>query len=285
MCCCVHTLCWCIVDTRERACKMPVHCQIAFPRLSTSEFGRLDYQCMAHAFECHSTLGRLADEPVYQSDLAARLQQAGHFVRTRLPVEVVFGNFSKSYYLDLIIDELAVYELKAVSQIATEHIGQLMNYLFLLDCSRGKIINFRPASVQSVFVNTPLSSAERRSFAVHDSQWSGDNRIRDWIVEFLRDLGTALELTLYQQALVHFLGGEEFVSRLMPMGREGIQLGNQHFQMMEPDIAFRITTLQDGCPNYESNLRRLLIHSTLKAIHWINIAYHDVSFNTVRQEN
>ena len=101
-------------------------------------------------------------------------------------------------------------------------------------------------------------------------------------MELLRDWGTALELPLYHQVVVHLLGGEESVTHLLPLQRDGVPLGNQRFHLMEPDAAFRITALDEVSPNYETHLQRLLAHSPLKAIHWINISYHDVTFTTIQ---
>ena len=101
-------------------------------------------------------------------------------------------------------------------------------------------------------------------------------------MELLRDWGTALELPLYHQAVVHLLGGEESVTRLLPMRRDGVPLGNQRFHLMEPDAAFRITALDEASSNYVTQLKRLLAHSPLKAIHWINISHDHVTLTTIR---
>ena len=263
---------------------MPITCPVHFPRLSTDEFAALDYQLMAHAFASQKALGRLADEPVYQADFAVRLLAAGFAVQREVPITATFRTFSKTYFLDVVVNEKAIYELKAVAKLTPEHSAQLMNYLLMLDCSRGKVVNFRPNSVESRFVNAPLTTADRRSFDVYDAQWRGDGGICVWIMELLRDWGTALELPLYHHAVVHLLGGEEIVTRLLPMQRDGVPLGNQRFHLMEPDAAFRITALDEASSNYETQLKRLLAHSPLRTIHWINISHHHVTLTTIGRE-
>lgn len=260
---------------------MPITCPIAFPRLTTEEFGALDYAVMAHAFESHKTLGRLADESVYQADFAERLQSAGLSVLREVPVTVSFRAFSKTYYLDAVLAGKAIYELKTATTLTAEHTAQLMNYLLLFDCRRGKLVNFRPASVESQFVNTPLTADDRRSFEVLDARWLGDGTVRDWIVELLRDWGTALELPLYHQAIVHLLGGAVKVVQQLPMERDGVPLGNQCFHMLEAEAAFRLTAFEQPSPGYETHVRRLLARSSLKAIHWINVAHHHVTFTSI----
>lgn len=152
---------------------MPITCPIQIPRLGTDEFRELDYGVMKHAFACHKALGRLADETIYQADLAARLVAAGHNVQREVPITASFGSFSKTYYLDMVIDGRAVYEIKTVSGLATEHEAQVLNYLLMVDSGHGKLINFRSGSVESRFINAPISHEERREFAVDDRNWQG----------------------------------------------------------------------------------------------------------------
>jgi GxxExxY protein len=122
---------------------MPITSPVDFPRLSSDEFRELDYGVMRHAFASHRTLGRLADESVYQADFAARLAAAGHTVHREVPVTASFRGFTKTYYLDMVIDGMAVYELKTVISLAAEHEAQVINYLLMVDSPHGKLINFR----------------------------------------------------------------------------------------------------------------------------------------------
>ena len=260
---------------------MPIVCPISLPRLSTEEFAAFDYEVMKHAFACQGELGGLADEGIYQADFAARLSAAGMESIREVPVKVSFRSFCKNYFLDLVIADTAIYELKAVRKLTEAHRMQLINYLLMLGVGHGKLVNFRGSSVDAQFVNAPLTTAERRSFQVHAQSWKGGASIRDWIIEMLRDWGTALELPLYHQAIVHLLGGDEIVTKLLPMQRNGLSLGNQRFHLMEDGHAFRVTAYGRLTKAYGSQVRRLLAHSPVKAVHWINIGHHDVTFTTI----
>lgn len=266
---------------------MPITCPISFLPLTTEEFRELDYALMACAFATHKTLGKLADEVIYQGDFAARIHAAGWPVQREVPITVTFRSFVKVYSLDLVVADKAIYELKTSTNLSPEHEAQLLNYLLLVNGSRGKLVNLRPASVETKFVNAPITSAERRSFEIEDCRWQGDTSVRDWIVEMLRDWGTGLELPLYQQAIVHLLGGEALVTRQLPMRRDGIELGNQRFHLMSEDAAFRVTGFENPTVEHEQHLKRLIKFSPLRVMHWINIARHRVTLVTVelRQEN
>lgn len=90
---------------------MPVYCNIHIEPLSTEEFRELDYLVMRHAFDSQNELGRLADERIYQNDLAQRLRSTGIEVQRELEIVVSFGYFSKSLFLYLLVAGRGVYEL------------------------------------------------------------------------------------------------------------------------------------------------------------------------------
>ncbi|WP_442511216.1 GxxExxY protein [Novipirellula sp. SH528] len=260
---------------------MPVSCSISIGKLTTDELRDLDYRVMQHAFNSQNKLGRLADERIYQADLAARLRSAGIMVSREVELQLVHREYRKTLLLDLIVAEHAVYELKVVKAITDAHIGQLLTYLHLLDLPRGKLINFRSVNVESQFVNAPLDSEQRRSFKVNDVEFDGDNRFRDIVVSLLRDWGTSLTLSLYQEAVVSRLGGVEVVEAMLPVNRNGDFLGRQRYHLAAPNTAFKITAMNRDTSAYRTQLARLIHFSPLRAIHWINIAHHQVTFTTI----
>lgn len=262
---------------------MPITCPVSLPDLTTGEFGGLDYVVMGHAFASHRELGRLADETIYQSDLTARLLSAGIPAIREVPVTVSFRGFSKIYLLDLVVGNRAIYELKTVTMLTGEHEAQLLNYLFMLDGRRGKLVNFRPASVETRFVNAPSSLAERRTVGVLSVAWQGPTDLCDLVVELLRDWGTGLELSLYRQAVIHLLGGETQVSQLLPLHRAEVELGNQRFDLVTSDAALRFTAHEAPPPHFALQCVHLLRLSPLRSLHWINIARQNVTFTTVNR--
>jgi len=250
------------------------------------EFAELDYRVMRHAFDSQTELGRLCDHHVYRNDLAARLATAGvGAVRTEVPLTVTCQDFRKVYRMDLVLNDAAVYELKAEASLVSEHEAQLLNYLFLLGASQGKLVNFRPVRVQSRFLNNPLTQEARRRIQVDLSRWEeSDGRSRllhEIMIALLEEWGGFLDLALYIEALTYFLGGEERVMQSVPLRREAIALGNQRVHLLSHDMAFRVTALVDGADSYEPQLRALLRHSPLRAIQWINLAHQEVRFVTL----
>ena len=108
---------------------MPITSPICLRPITQEDFAQLDYQVMRYAFESQNELGRLCDEVIYQNDLAARLAAAGLGpIRTQLPVTILHRDFSKTYRLDLVVSDTAIYELKAARALAPEPDAQLLNY-------------------------------------------------------------------------------------------------------------------------------------------------------------
>lgn len=260
---------------------MPIHCNQQIRNLSTDQFRELDYRVMRHAFNSHNDLGRLADERIYQADMAARLTSDGMIVRREIELQLSHQAFLKQLFLDLVVAESGVYELKVVKSITEAHVGQLLTYLMLLNLRHGELINFRSEKVESRFVNAPLGSVSRQSFRVDDGKYRGDDRFRCLVVNLLRDWGTSLTLSLYSEAITCLLGGIEVVEAMLPLHRNGVCLGKQRFQLASPDFGFTLTAMGQNTAAYQQQLARLLQHSPLRAIHWINITHHTVIFNTI----
>lgn len=189
-------------------------------------------------------------------------------------------------FIDVIAAECAIFELKTVESLHDRHRAQLLQYLLLCDLGHGKLVNMRTEGVQHEFVNACLSTAERRQFDIVKSDWCdlGGPRLADWFSALLSDLGTGLELTLYEDALTHLLGGEEQVLKPIPVLSDGRLIGTQWFRLMLPDVAFKVTTLGGDLDAFAVHARRLLAHTNLSAIQWINVGRREVVFRTLRRE-
>jgi len=86
-------------------------------RLTQDEFAQIAYRVIGTLFDIHADLGRLFDEKIYQTELIQRSPGAQKEVR----MDVLFGTFSKTYSLDLLVSG-AIFELKKT--IAQRHRGE-----------------------------------------------------------------------------------------------------------------------------------------------------------------
>jgi hypothetical protein len=111
------------------------------------------------------------------------------------------------------------------------------------DLSHGKLVNMRTELVQHEFVNTKLHLSHRTGFEVRNHVWQeiGDKPLLEWFVAFLRDIGTCLDISMYEDALSHLLGGEERVTHDIEVVSGGKFLGSQKFRLVAPGVAFKVT--------------------------------------------
>jgi GxxExxY protein len=227
---------------------------------------------------------------VRRGNLPSRLRVASEAagftpVRRELPVIVWHEDFSKTYYVDCVARDSVIYELKAVSALTSAHPKQLLTYLFLLQQPRGVLLNFRPARLEHRFVSTRLTLAKRRAIKVHNHTWRPlcDNceAMRHRLLALIEDWGAFLELALYQEALVHFLGGEAAVFQPVTIRRSGQPLGSQTMFLLDREIALRLTAHTSGAERVEAHLRRLLQHCGLRAVQWVNLNHENIEFRTV----
>jgi len=266
---------------------MPIHVPIKITGLSAQEFEELDYRVMGHAYASQNELGRLCNECAYQADLKARLLGDGfRSVLTEVPITVSHRDFSKRYFLDLVADH-ALYELKTDAALVGEHETQLFNYMFLLGIQRGKLLNFRPQKVQGRMIRTSLTNEGRRTFTAESDRWKdltpSCKILRHVMLDLLEDWGAFLDFTLYQEALIHFLGGPASVERPITLRRDALPLGRQQMLIHAPEIAFRITAFTENQSHTESHLRRLLAVTDLQAVQWINLNHSKIEFTTVQR--
>lgn len=261
---------------------MPIIRQTPTTRISQEEFSSLAFEVMSHVHDIHNEFGRFFDERVYKRELADRMTG----LELELRVTVTHKTFSKTYQLDVLARRRGIFEFKAAESIVSRHRSQAFNYLLLFDLPHGKIINVRPELVRSEFVNCHQRLEDLRDPRIIDhpldASLPGTEFFRDVLLSLIRDWGAGLETSLYDEALTHFLGGEERVLLPVPvMGQKG-HLHDQKMRLIAPDVAFRLTAFTERLDAFETHTRRLLQHTTLKAIQWVNITTHEVTFTTLR---
>lgn len=241
---------------------------------------------MAHAFASQNELGRLCDEVVYRNDIALRLQAAGLGpAADEVPLSVSLRDFTKTYRLDLVVQESFVMELKTAVALGSEHDSQLLNYLLIAEMPHGKLINLRPASVECRTVNAVVSAAERRRFHFVTDRWRPQTPrcglLREVLTEMLAAWGAFLDCHLYEEALTYFLGGEDGVLQKVPLQRDGFSLGAQAVPLVTDSVAFRLTALPpEARQSYETQIHHFLKLTPLVALHWINLHHHDIQLAT-----
>lgn len=96
------------------------------------------------AYRIHTALGPGLLESAYEACLAYELRNEGFTVLTQVPLPLVYREvkLDAGYRLDLLVDDLATVEVKAVDSLAAIHQAQAISYLKLSGKKLGIIINF-----------------------------------------------------------------------------------------------------------------------------------------------
>jgi GxxExxY protein len=249
---------------------MPIKPGIQAKPISYDDFHALDYEVMGIVFSIHRDLGRFWNEKIYQNELAYRCQKAGfENVATEVPIHVSYEDFLKVYKIDLLINN-AIYELKTAQTLTSEHEKQTINYLLLTGLNHAKLINMRPPSVQHRFVSTKITPEKRYDFTTADDQWQDLDEDSIWLKRIFKRLldewGTFLEVNLFYDAIVHFRGGEEKVIKEIEAIDGARYMGRQEAHLLNPNIAFKISSLTKDGGHYENHFRRFIRYTSLKAI-------------------
>jgi GxxExxY protein len=265
---------------------MPIEVNSPIKVFDQEEFHALDRKVMGVVFSIHNEFGRLLDEKLFKCEIAARCITIGlQPVEREVRVCVSHDNFVKDYLMDLLICSGFMMEAKTAERLVGMHRSQALNYLLLTGMKHGRLVNLRAERVEHNFVSTTLTQEERRQFTIAESEWLDINTesrlLKAKTVELLADWGGFLDVNLYREALIHFLGGPGIVCKAVEVFSGSRPLGTQQMNLLNEDTAFAVTTKHDGLGTMRDHLSRLLHHTKLNNIQWVNLNRHLVEFSTL----
>ena len=96
------------------------------------------------AYRVHEYFGTGLLEKVYETALEHRLVKAGYKVERQRPLKIFDedGYCVGDYFVDMVVNDSLIVELKAVKALAPEHFAQILNYLKITHSPVGLLINF-----------------------------------------------------------------------------------------------------------------------------------------------
>jgi len=101
------------------------------------------------ALEVSNVLGAGFLEKVYQRALAIELSDRGIANETEKALDVQYKNSVVGhYYVDLLVENQLIVELKCAEAIANQHIAQTLNYLKACRLKYALILNFQKPRVE-----------------------------------------------------------------------------------------------------------------------------------------
>lgn len=266
---------------------MPITTSVPITVFDQGSFHAVDRIATGCAFDIHNEMGRYLDEPLYQAELAARLNDHHLSVVREMRISVSLDDYSHDYYVDLLIDSGVVIETKAVEALVPAHRAQTLNYLYLCGLYHATLLNFRPERVEHEFVSTRLTLASRRRLSWNLDQWEPLTKrcrlFRATLESLLSEWGSGLDPALYREALTHFLGGEAKVLRAVEVVSACRSVGVQRVHHLTNDIAFSVTASLHRPAAVFEHQRRFIRHTRLRVIHWVNLNRQTVTLCTIRR--
>lgn len=258
--------------------------------ISDKDFHDLDYKVMGLAFQVHKELGKFWNEFVYRNYLIQLCKKNGlQTIDFEVPITLTFKNYIKRYYIDIIVNNSIIYELKSTTTISNVHKCQAFNYLLLAGYNHGKIINFGAASVESEFISTLLTPTKRYNYTIYSNKWINiDNdsmQLKDLIISLLNEWGAFLGAQLFYDAIYFFKGGKENVVRPIKIVCNDNVIGTQNFHLLNNKTAFNISALTNDKHFYRENLEKFLFHTPLETLQWINFNHQNIEFETIKNIN
>jgi len=95
------------------------------------------------AIAVHKEMGSGYLEKLYEKALLIELEDQGLKAEAQYPVKVHYrGHLIGEYYMDIVVEDKVILELKTVPSIQSVHESQLLNYLNASQLHIGYIMNF-----------------------------------------------------------------------------------------------------------------------------------------------
>lgn len=116
------------------------------------------YDVVGALHEVHKELGAGLNESCYQEGLRMQLEEQGIEFQKELSFHPSYHGrqMETLFRVDFLCKGDIVVECKAVDELVSNHRAQLFNYMRLLSCPCGILVNFSPkyAEIERYFLNT-----------------------------------------------------------------------------------------------------------------------------------
>jgi len=170
----------------------------------------LTYQINGSLFTVHNQLKNIWEERVYQQALQLELQSQGLKAETEKKFEVFY--FDKRvglYFLDLLVEETVIVELKAVPEVLPLHKAQLISYLKGYNKPVGILANFGEKSLNhQTFPNKLQKAPLKDTFDFSKVELKNKEEFQDLFImanRILMTMGAGYLRQVYRRAFYYEL--------------------------------------------------------------------------------
>jgi len=118
--------------------------------MTEREYEELGSKIISCAIEVHRNLGPGLLESVYEICLLAELRKKGLNVKNQVeqPVYYKGEKLNKTFFMDILVEDVIVVELKSVETLLPVHEIQLLTYMKLGNYKLGYLLNFNECTVK-----------------------------------------------------------------------------------------------------------------------------------------
>jgi len=116
-------------------------------------YPELSYIMMGILFEVNNKLGTKYQEKHYQRAIEIKLKELSIPYKKELKVDINFGKEKiGKLFVDFVVDNKIVLEIKKVPKITRDHIKQVLRYLNSLNLKLGIVVNFQHQKLEYIRV-------------------------------------------------------------------------------------------------------------------------------------
>ena len=117
--------------------------------MTEMELDKITKEIIGCAYRVSNNLGIGFVEKVYENAHAHEMRKDGLRVVQQHPIKVVYdGIIVGEFSVDLLVEDRVLVELKAVSELTSEHLAQALNYLRASRLPTCLLINFGKPRIQ-----------------------------------------------------------------------------------------------------------------------------------------
>jgi GxxExxY protein len=110
---------------------------------------KITEKIIASAFKVSNTLGIGFVEKVYENAHSHQMRKDGLKVVQQHPIKVEYdGEIMGDFFADMLVEDRILIELKAVTELTSEHLAQALNYLRATGLDACLLINFGKPRIQ-----------------------------------------------------------------------------------------------------------------------------------------
>ena len=117
--------------------------------MTEMELDKITEKIIGCTYRVSNNLGIGFVEKVYENAHAHEMRKDGLRVVQQHPIKVVYdGIIVGEFFVDLLVEDRVLVELKAVSELTSEHLAQALNYLRASRLPACLLINFGKPRIQ-----------------------------------------------------------------------------------------------------------------------------------------